>query len=508
MRQPLRATRDRAATLARLTQEARQQLATRGERGQQQPVVVKILAAIPAGDYQQKDAMLMSLDGGVLTPTNQLVKVRHVGSSAVSVDTLVTPEPCGTLGLCFVRDVQVVRLAVGARLVTAVGPQSAAIGTENTDWSFGPFSGHPWSQATSGYYAACDFGSPSSTSPPDIRPKWVMRMKPFRWKAWGYGESYYGGVRMKATPSTTRPAVPVEQWMFGNAGYGTGQSLVPLQPQLSETHHLSPVISNLVTMPHGFRFTRYPRLFPLGRTEVVQDITHFRIWIDGVDKTGIKTGPLLQHSLEPLDYAGKQIEYDIWVRYTVYDDGYPEDAVKQIGWVDHRANCEPLTTQGVTSYPADYSTAQFQFDFDSYGPESLTSLTTVTDNQPGWVHVNWPDVNDVGVRKTGVGRLVFEYQYPEIPLIKYYRESTPFQTYNYAPVDNSKYQPLRFENGSSLTVGTYATSSPVVFKLIGATRNTSAFPYGIRDYKGSGGLASLDDIYTDVPQNITLTKIA
>jgi len=508
MRQPLRATRDRAATLARLTQEARQQLATRGERGQQQPVVVKILTAIPAGDYGQKDAMLMRLDGGVLVPTNQLVKVRHVGASAVSADTIVTPEPCGTLGLCFVRDVAVVRLAVGARLVTAVGPQSAAIGTENTDWSFGPFSNHPWSQATSGYYAACDFSAPSSTSPPDIRPKWVMRMKPFRWKAWGYGEGYYGGVRMKATPSTTRPAVPVEQWMFGSNGSGVGQSLVPLQPQISETHHLSPVISNLVTMPHGFRSTRYPKLFPLGRTEVVQDITNFRIWIDGVDKTGIKTGPLLQYALDPMDYAEKQIEYDIWVRYTVYDDGIIENAVKQVGWVDSRANCEPLTTQGVTSYPADYATAQYQFDFDSYGPESLTSLTTVTDNQPGWVHTNWPEVNDVGVRKTGVGRLVFEYQYPEIPLIRYYRESTPNQTYNYAPVDNSKYQPLRFENGASLTVGTYTTASPVVFKLIGATRYTSAFPYGIRDYKGSGGLTSLDDIYTDVPQNITLTKIA
>jgi hypothetical protein len=459
--------------------------------------------------------MLLSLVGEVLTETGQTVRVRHVGEGSIAAGTVVTPEPCGQLGLCYTKSAEIVRTApYPHRFAKAVGPIAGELGTENTDWQFGSFQNHPWSQPTTGWYAENDFSAAPTISGPLFLQTWTLKMKPFRWKAWGYGEAYYGGVRMQRAVASRRPPVPFEEWATGL--YGATSATYPtfgLQPQVAEEYHYSPTTADRVHLPNGLRFTRFPRLFPFSRTDVEEQITHYRIWIDGVDKTGIRTGnlPFALGGFAgiPLDsYEGKQIEFDVWLTYTITDSGVVDDAARQVAWVDNFAGCKPIllqptTTQAVSS---DYD-SRFLFEFDAYGPESLTELATATDPATGWTLREWPSVNGVGVEKTGVGILLMDWWRREIPWLTY-APSGANATFVYMPADNGKFEPLRCENGAAVTVGTWTPSTPTDFKIIGAIRYNAQFPYGIFDVKGSGGLVTLDDLYANRPAVITVTKTA
>jgi hypothetical protein len=513
---PVKTTRDRAAVLAGLIESAKKQQAGAGERGQQPSVAVKILAAIPAGDSGQKSAMLMTRNGGTLQETGQPVLVRHVGEGAVSAGAIVTPEPCGRLGLCFARSVQVVRIApIQQRMIQAVGPIAGELGTEDTDWEFGTFQGQPYQQLAGGYFADLDFGSEATVTAPSFIPTWTLKMKPFRWKCHGYGEAFWGGQRDNQYRIT------------GANGYSTLLDMLTsnfrpymqagLQAKVAEVFHYSPAVAKQVLIPiNGFLSTRFPRLFPAGRTEVQVTFTHYRVWMDGVDKTGIVVsagpgvGTQITAAIPEADYSGKQMLVDLWVTITIQDSGVVADQVKQVLWIDHRANFRTADLYNSSTTPWSSDTgARFTLDFDSNGPDGLTTIDTVDDPSAGWVLTAAGTISEqLTLRKTSTGaEFVMDWITREIPRISY-KASSASTRFWYLPADNSKFEPLRFENGNSVTVGTWVPPGPIAFNLIGQEKAYPSVNARYLDLKGSGGLPGSDDPFTAVPQVITLTQIA
>ena len=513
MKKPLKSTKDRAAVLARLTESAKRQQAGAGERGQQPAIAVKILTAIPAGDSSQKTATLMTRNGGTLQETGQTVLVRHVGEGAVTAGAIVTPEPCGRLGLCFTRSVQVVRIApIQQRMIQAVGPIAGELGTEDTDWKFGTFQGQPYQQLAGGYFADLDFGSEATVAAPSFIPTWTLKMKPFRWKCHGYGEAFWGGQRAQdpilSGYCTLMDVLRANFRPYMQAG---------LQAKVAEVFHYSPAVAKQVLIPvNGFLSTRFPRLFPAGRTQVEVSFTHYRVWIDGVDKTGIVVtagpgvGTQITAAIPEADYSGKQMLVDLWVTITIQDSGVVADQVKQVLWIDHRANfrTSDLYNGSTTPWSSDMG-ARFRLDFDTNGPGGITTIDTVDDPSAGWVLTAAGTTSErLTLLKTSNGaEFVMDWVAREIPRISYKASSTATRFW-YLPADNSKFEPLRFENGNSVTVGTWVPPGPIAFNLVGQEKAYSGINARYLDLKGSGGLPGSDDPFTAVPQVITLTQIA
>ena len=139
-RQRVEMTRDKAAKLGGLLQQLAPQAGSRASQ-QRLPgrLAVQILAEIPAGNYAQHDAAIVT-DAGV--DTKQRVKVRHVGEGKVTANTIVFPEQCGQHGLCFVRTSNgQPQVTYGiqrfARLVGPIAGEMSGAAAENTDWVLG-----------------------------------------------------------------------------------------------------------------------------------------------------------------------------------------------------------------------------------------------------------------------------------------------------------------------------------------------------------------------------------
>lgn len=234
MKKHIVTTRDRAAALARLAEQSTTRGLSSSERGQSGALCVKILAAIPAGDYRQRDAMLMKLDGGALVETGQTVKVRHVGEAAIAANTIVTPEPCGTLGLCFTNHAEIVREAIRLyRPARIVGPQSAAgspVADYTASWGFGPWY-HPVNlYAKSGYFADVDF----STTPDGYDSArqawyWIKKMAPMRYALYAY-DGQFSPFLYQGQKAASGPAAPLQ---------------IASTTVVGVTGHLSPFLINL-----------------------------------------------------------------------------------------------------------------------------------------------------------------------------------------------------------------------------------------------------------------------
>ena len=563
MRQPIRATRDRAATLARLTQEARQQLATRGERGQQQPVVVKILTAIPAGDYRQKDAMLMSLDGSTLVETGQLVKVRHVGEAAVTAGTVVTPEPCGQLGLCFVREVQVVKSGLTARrflrLVGPIDPVTTGATTDyTTAWRFGPWYGRklPAGQspipgtATAGYYTEQDLSAAQTAVGSSFR--WLKYMQPLRFEVYGYSGQYTEPVYRYQKPDLTGLSVTntteVIQLEAGEASV-TGIN-----------HHLSPMLFSSIQSPAGGVCST-----KVGQTisTIEQPAPQFgsaayysrvlimfaRLWLNGVDKTGIVARPTSisnvdaggvqlagydqvawpLFSIDPHELIGQSCYIDVWPRYDIRGARQGTSVTRQIGWIDPANNGVPLQLNS-TDYAAtpNVNDSRWDFAFDANGPGGLTTLTTsyVDDPANGWTRQPTADgqlfskfpANPQAGNK-GYS-LLFRYVRGDraqvvYTIYTYYLTGgggifSPYLTtrpdvYYYSPPDTGDYSGVMLKSGYTVKAGRWTPSSPTVFAITGGVSEASGAKVAEFQYDAQNGIAT---VYDGIPLAITVTKVA
>lgn len=563
MRQPLRATKDRAATLARLTQEARQQLATRGERGQQQPVVVKILTAIPAGDYRQKDAMLMSLDGSTLVETGQPVKVRHVGEAAVTAGTIVTPEPCGQLGLCFVREVQAVKSGLTARrFLRLVGPidpvTTGATADHTTAWKFGPWFGRklPAGQspipgtATGGYYIDQDLSAAQTAVGGSFR--WLKYMQPLRFEVYGFPGQYMEPVYRYQKPDLTGLAVTnTTEIIQLEAGEASATGI---------NHHLSPMLFSSIQSPAGGVCST-----KVGQTisTIEQPAPQFgsasyysrvlimfaRLWLNGVDKTGIIARPTSisnvdaggvqlagydqvawpLFSIDPHELIGQSCYIDVWPRYDIRGARQGTSVTRQIGWIDPANNGVPLQLNS-TDYAAtpNVNDSRWDFAFDADGPGGLSTLTTsyVDDPANGWTRQPTTDgqlfskfpANPQAGNKGYT--LLFRYVRGDraqvvYTIYTYYLTGgggifSPYLTaranaYYYSPPDTGDYSGVMLKSGYTVKAGRWTPSSPTIFSITGGASDATSAKVAEFQYDAQNGIAT---VYDGIPLAITVTKVA
>ena len=528
MRQPLRATRDRAATLARLTQEARQQLATRGERGQQQPVVVKILTAISAGDYRQRDAMVMKLDAGVLVETGQTVKVRHVGEAAIAANTIVTPEPCGTLGLCFTNHAEVVREAVRLyRPASIVGPQSAAgspVADYTSTWGFGPWYHPPNLYAKSGYFADVDFSTlPDGYDSTRQAWYWIKKMQPMRYALHNYDGQLSQFLFSRMPPSRLGLAFDPLQVASANV-IGVAGHLSPYLVRSASIYYNG---DNLGTDINAVNSTGYRPVetaaqpTPItGRTMTSQAFQNYgRARVDGVDVTGIvgtsTQGVMGATFAMPDELLGKTLEIDVWWRIVVYlsargraGETIPSNgtlqAVRQILLLPSE---ECTGVLGATQYGGPELEQAWNLAFDVNGPFSATSLLMGPAPTSGWAWQVYGNATRMTRTSGGIQAILdFDWRESDRPMITYTRQdaTNPFGSYGiwrYRPADTATFSGLVTPSSYNVKKGIWNPDTSTVFELFhGKT------PYG-NGYRYAGDLEPDDLDFSAVPQTITVSKV-
>lgn len=527
MRQPIRATRDRAAALARLTEQARAQGLTSSERGQSPALCVKILTAIRAGDYRQKDAMLMRLDGSTLVETGQTVKVRHVGEAAIAANTIVTPEPCGTLGLCFTNHAEIVREAVRLyRPARIVGPQAAAgspVADYTASWGFGPWYHPPNLYAKSGYFADVDFSTlPDGYDSARQAYYWIKKMVPMRYALHAYNGQFspflYGGGR----PS----------------GYGTAAPLqIASTSVIGVTGHLSPFlargvsivynwdtlgVSEAVNLPGNRPVETATQPLPVtGRTMNAWAYQNYkRIWVDGVDVTGIvgtssNGGAGATFLSDPQEFIGKTLEIDVWWRLAVYlsAKGKVNEVVPSNGTLQAVRQILLLPSEectGVieaTQYGGPDLQQQWNLAFDINGPFSATSLVMGPAPTSGWAWQVYGNATRMTRTSGGILAILdFDWRESDRPMITYTRQdaTNPFGSYGiwrYRPADTATFSGLVTPSSYNVKKGIWNPDASTVFELFhGKT------PYG-NGYRYAGDLEPDDLDFSAVPQTITVSKV-
>ena len=526
MRQPLRATKDRAATLARLTQQARQELATRGERGQQPSVAVRIKTAVPSGNYAQHDGMLLSLVGGVLTETGQTVRVRHAGEGSIAAGTVVTPEPCGQLGLCYMQSAEIVREAVRLyRPARIVGPQAAAgspVADYTASWGFGPWYHPPNFYSRSGYFADIDFSALPDGFNTGGSWYWIKKMQPMRYALHNYDGQF-------------------SPFLFNGESPHFGPRFTPLQVGsanvIGVTGHLSPYLVSGATIQYngdclGINIgdvraggsrpveTAAQPLPITGRYMSAQaSQAYTRVWVDGVDVTGIIAGASRGYagaSIDPpAELIGNTLEVDVWWRLVVYlssqgrtGETIPSNgtlqAVRQVLLLPSE---EAIGILGAIDYGGPALEQAWTLAFDVNGPFAATSLVMGPVPTSGWawqVYLTWTKMS----RTSGGIEAIIEFDWRESdrPLIKYTRRnpSTPFagdSVWYYRPADTADFKGLTTLSGYEVKKGMWNPDASTVFELFyGRSSSGTGYRYG-------GGVEPDELDFSAVPQQITASKV-
>jgi hypothetical protein len=554
---PLKTTKDRAAVLARLTESAKRQQTGAGERGQQPSVAVKILSAIPAGDSNQKSAMLMTRNGGTLQETGQTVLVRHVGEGSVSAGAIVTPEPCGRLGLCFTRSVQVVQAGVTLyrpmRLVGPIAPEGGVAAAYTEPWSFGPWQTRamnyvPRGWATSGYYAECDFSVAPNGDPNSGWNSWIKLMQPVR-----YEIASYAGEFCRQLYDVQKGNAP---FTYGYGGVSGGNLAIGESSGIGVVSHLSPIkIAGLGPSGSGVmcvdgisasRSTvlgsnnRYPVSTPEQGTPItgryytsVVSMFYYRVWIDGVDQTGIRaTFGQSGWAPEPAEYLGKTAWFDFWPRYVVglSKQGAPGEvipangtcnAVRQIGWIDPANNGYPCRL-GATDYSQAITVtgSRFQLDFDVNGPFGLSTLIMQTDTAAGWLFTTPSNTQQMekqtgfispGIPQNGaiIVRLTLNWLESDRPLLTYVRRDFTTtngwvtKTWYYRPEPSTDFAGTISPSGYNVKHGVWNPAAPAAFKLFAGYPQSGI---GLEFRNAGDGIIPKADWLT-VPQTITVTQV-
>jgi hypothetical protein len=503
--------------------------------------------------------MLMRRDGATLVETGQTVKVRHIGEAAVAAGTIVTPEPCGTLGLCFVREVQVVRAGLTAqRFLKLVGPidpvTTGPTADYTTEWKFGAWIGRKLpigsdpipGTAKSGYYIDHDLSATQTTI--NGTPRWLKPMRPLRFQVHGFGGQFIEPVYRAQRPDLTGETVT---WLNDVIQMASGE-----RDTIGVSHHLSPIVFSSVKTSMGgvcstkvFQYISTPeQLAPEFGMAIYLSyvvIMFARLWIDGVDVTGIVAQtpvtnidrppfPLTGYDttpftfpIDPAELIGKTCYLDLWPRYDIRGTRQATSVTRQVGWIDAANNGHVLSFNS-TDYAStpNANDSRWDFAFDADGPGGLTTLTTAyVDNAAnGWTRL--PETDGQSFSKfpalTTTGqkayRLRFRYVRGDRASIEYtiytsvskaglggtYLAWDPVQ-YFYSPEDTGDYSGVLLRSGYTVRAGKWTPGTATVFAVTGgrpASINPSLTEF---QYDAQSGIAM---IYEGIPLEITVTEAA
>ena len=489
----------------------------------QSGVTVEIVSDIAAGDYSKHQAKLLTMQGGQLQETGNTVPVRHVGEGKVTAGTKVIVEPCGRLGLCFARTdggQPEVNISL-QRLTEAVGPQSNYFGDEDLSWTYQPAGTYPYNSfldhylptwTRSGHWKADGpFGEPWDSiydplTVPNSRVPWTAtwnrKLQPFRWQitsgqdggmghrgfnwSWRYSEHWWGQLGRF-------------NWLvYPGSDYGpSGTTLGPnshLWPMTLDSLDLS-LYGHWCFKIHGFQ--SYRTFYGCE-----MECRAYRVWIDGVDVTGVVSGPFsigqpatgqnrrgsftagthVEAAITAAQHQSKPIEFDIWLNATFTLQSEFRDI-----------NDNPVTTSW-TDKPMMFS-AQFgaggftrlksaniyqqinqgkvwDFTFNGVTVGGLSSIQN-TDNEPTWY---W--TGSTGSERWGFDTSADEVYFRwggEIPLIIVLVDAAAFPAddwvwggeFVYAPADSGDYTGHDLWLGFNYTPGVWNVDAATTFVPIG-----------------------------------------
>jgi hypothetical protein len=486
-------------------------------------LVVEIVSEIPSGDYDQHQAKLLAVQGGQWQDTGNTVPVRHIGESVVPAGTRAIVEPCGRLGLCFSRTDNgrpEVNISL-QRLTKAVGPQSNYFGDEDLTWTYQPAGSYiyggfldndlpGWSR--DGHWTADGpFSEPYDSiddplTVPGSRVPWTAtwnrKLQPFRWEispgddgaapnwrgqqwSWQRSEHWWG------------PGSRYNWLIYPGTDYG------PSGTTLGPNSHLWPMtLDSLDLSLYGhWCFTQYG-FYEYQTTYGCQmDCRAYRVWIDGVDVTGVVSGPFtigqpakgrgnrisftagthVEAAVTAAQHQSKSVQFDVWLNATFTVTSTARDQQDNPTKVDedkpmifsHEFGAGGFTgLKSANVYQQINQGQVWDFTFNGVTVGGLSTIQN-TDNEPTWY---WTS-------STGSDRWVFDVSadevyfrwWGEIPLIIVYIDSAAFPAddwwwggeFVYAPQDSGDYTGHQLPFGFNYTPGVWDVDAATTFVPIG-----------------------------------------
>ena len=552
MKKRAAATRDRAAALKGLLGQIAGLGATRPGHVRQLPtLLVEATATMPAGATTPVSCKILQINGAAIEDTRARIPVLNVGPRSIASGTKFHAEPCGRLGYCVSRPSQGSPLLRGQiwrylRHKEMLEPGIRA--SENTEWSWGTFntqgtsnSNASTSNGASGYIVSFDDSINSGQTTRTFRPNGM------RWRIDGWGDMYHGYWGRQQSPMIPPGwvgAAPYDRARQTNSSSGldpvtyvfqpwngtNAAAAFPLSDKLPPVGHLQNYRSEGLFLAYGGESgeVNCPFLYAAGRQtinvggwpqtlyttpNVTHQITHGRLWLDGVDVTGIVavTGRQFDERANQPYYGGisyaadvtdnaKTVEVDLWAKVVInVANGSTPGPIDQIGWLDVRPGSAYAL---IGSHDATLDSGDLEFTFDANGPGGAASLNTVSAagfqiSRSQYVRIAEPDYDSA----------LFFYWNQEIPYIAIYKRATaPFPATGYAwyfAEDSGDYQSLRLPSGGSTISGAWTPSAATIFRRVGGSV-LPGFGGEFLDLHGAGSPTGWDGLYNDFPATVTV----
>lgn len=465
------------------------------------PVIAKVVSAISAGDHTQKTARLMTISGGAIVATGQTVQIRNVGSGAVAANTVVLTEPCGKLGQCFVRNASLktpVNLSV-ERYIRFVEQLAPATGLENKTWI--QYDGRGTSSGVLQAYWD-PMGTPTSIDANGNRI-FDYKMRGIRFAIDGHND-LWNWTRSLQTQFTS-PNVPF-----------TGRSAVL---PVSGSHLL--LNATQIEIPNS-GFSCFGGAGQGGSSSI--STTHYRVWIDGVDVTGIVArgtafphdirinaevpnriiGGLMPVSIAAGSYQGKSVWFDLWVTISVFNRPSDGDTSKwwtflPMGQITYYAQHYGARFNSANANANVFTGDQYRVTFSDNGPGGASTLDVATGG--GWTLTTTNAGFKLIKAGTGAIELNWAVESPVLTCSIDAKINSPLTgasaNMRYLP-SGTEYQ-HRNDNNTVIQYGTWNPQGATVFTQVARAFGSSYFT------KGSANV--LPSYFTGFPSTITVEKI-
>lgn len=549
----LSATRDRAAALRGL-------LGQIAGAGTPQPAAVRNLptllveatAAMPANATTPTACKILAINGAAIEDTRSRINVLNVGPRQIASGTKFHAEPCGRLGYCVSRPSQGVPNLSGQiwRYLRHKEMLAPGIrGNENTVWSWATFN----TQGASGLEASRSNGAVGYVVEFDDSINNGQATRTFypngmRWKIDGWGDMFHGFWGRQQQPvqppgwvgsppydvarqtqsalGLDPPVFVLQPWRGTNAAvsFPLSDKLPPaghLQGYRSQGLFLAYAADSATEVSAPFCYAAGVQTINVGGTPqrlyttaaATHVVTHGRLWLDGVDATGIVavSSKQFEERGEQRFYGGipwaaditdnaKTVEVDLWAKIVItVNNPTTPGPINQIAWLDVR----PGAAFGLLgSHSATLDAGDLEFTFDANGPGGASSLNTV--NSSGF---NILRSQYVRIAEPSFDSALYMYWNQEIPFVVVYKKAVaavPGSGYCwYLPEDSSDYQSLRLPSGNAVTAGKWTPSAATVFRRIGGSVRQNNGPEWL-DLHGAGSPAGWDGLYSDFPSTVTV----
>jgi hypothetical protein len=414
-----------------------------------------------------------------------------------SLDTLVRTRP----GLAIERILSPNNVSI-LRYMEIVGPQAPAIGGfvyETKAWTAATIPPQSYTSGESPWFIEKDVGEPAHyIEPSNGREHWVYNTHPMRFRISSWASRWWRQITDKLRSTN----------YFGTPGYS---SKLP-----AAASHVGPMSVTSCSVPMGL----FQYVIPFGSAGGTSvSITHYRLWVDGTDVSGIVSisqgvsfgnGVVKRGSGSfqlPLagTYDEATIEIDLWLSMdtTVLDPANPRTLA--IVEATLNGNMQTMAFEFADTNKKRRASDKYRLDFLNDGIGGLSSLTLETGS--GWTSTNQGAA--VSVSKAGTGSVNFDWSL-ECPIILYNdvsKNNSPSGTLGvvkYYPVDSGHYDGAVLSSGATLTPGVWNARGSTAFFPAGRLLSTNG------QYALSGDAAitgAFTGMFDGFPDSITVVKV-